>query len=343
MRAGTLAARVLDTEADLRTTTRRFEAALKGSQVTVAEQDASLRYTWVYNPALGLSVGGTVGRTDAEVLEPESAEALRALTRGVLETGAPDRKELRLATADASGWFDIGVDPIRLEDDTAGVILTATDITALKRNEQHLRVVMRELNHRAKNLLTIVMSLARQTARGAEAPAVFLDRLQERLSSLAGAHDVLARENWKGADLPAIVAGQLKHQIQAYGDRITVTGPPCMLAADAAPYMAMALHELGSNAVKYGALSGPDGGVDVRWRLEGPDGGRTLRFTWTERGGPRVIAPETPGFGSTILTSLTPRAMGGSASLVFDAEGLAWALTAPLSDGTPSDQAAARA
>ena len=79
--------------------------------------------------------------------------------------------------------------------------------------------------------------------------------------------------------------------------------------------------------------------MDVRWRLEGPDGGRTLRFTWTERGGPRVIAPETPGFGSTILTSLTPRAMGGSASLVFDAEGLAWALNAPLSDGTPSDQA----
>lgn len=325
-----LAERVFDTETDLRATTRRFEAALRGSQVTVAEQDADQRFTWIYNPPLGLDPSGMIGRTDATLFEPAGAVDLQTLTSRVLQSGEGARAEIRLAIADRAGWFDMSVDPILLEDDRPGVIVTAADITALKRHEAHLRVVMRELNHRSKNLLTIVMSLARQTARGVDVPAAFLERLQERLSSLAGAHDVLAQENWQGADLAAIVEGQLSHQIEAYGGRVTVDGRSCILPADAASYMAMALHELGSNAVKYGALSGDAGAVTITWRDEGPIGARTLKFEWVERNGPAVSTPARPGFGSTILTSLTPRALGGTATLDFAPGGLRWTLTAPM-------------
>ena len=222
----------------------------------MAEQDADQRFTWVYNPALGLKPAAVIGQTDATLFESPGAEESQALTRRVLQTGEAARAEIRLATTNRAGWFDMSVDPIRLGDGGGGVIVTATDITGLKRHEAHLRVVMRELNHRSKNLLTIVMSLARQTARGVNVPPAFLERLQERLSSLAGAHDVLAQENWQGADRTAIVTGQLKHQTEAYAGRVTVSGGPCILPADAASYHG---HGAARTGIKRGEV----------WRLVG--------------------------------------------------------------------------
>jgi two-component sensor histidine kinase len=139
-----------------------------------------------------------------------------------------------------------------LRDGRAGLVATATDVTALKRQEQHLKVVMRELNHRSKNLLTIVLSIARQSARGFDLPREFMSRLQDRLMSLASAHDALANRDWRGAELRDVIEGQLKHQLQTYGPRIRIDGAECMLPPEAAHYVGMALHELGSNAVKYG-------------------------------------------------------------------------------------------
>lgn len=331
-----LADRVEETEGDLRETNRRFQAALRDSPVTVFEQDAELRYTWVYNPPLGLDPSALIGHTELDFFDPESAQAVQTLKLEALEARQPRRQDLRIAAGERSGWFDLRIEPIELRNGQPGLVATSTDVTDMKRHEEHLKLVMRELNHRSKNLLTIVLSIARRTARGFDLPDDFLKRLEERLTSLASAHDVLAMQNWRGADLLAVIRGQLKVQLQTFSDRITLDGPPCMLPAEAAHYVGMALHELGSNAVKHGVLAGDQGTVAIRWSLSGA---RDLHLEWCEEGGPKVQAPSRQGFGSTILQTLAPRAIGGEAELVFEEAGLRWTLRAslPLDAGGDSE------
>ena len=333
-----LAEQVSRTAGDLATTNRRFEAALGGSQVSVAEQDEALTFTWSYNPGLGVERSRVVGRTETDFLTPESAAQIQAVKRGVLDSGEPRRAELLAEVGERAGWFDMRIEPIVLEDGRPGIITTSTDITPLKRQQEHLRVIMRELNHRSKNLLTIVVSIARQTGKAFDLPEAFTTRLQERLASLASAHDVLARDQWRGADLRAVIEGQLEYQIDAFAGRISVDGPPCQLPAEAAHYVGMAVHELGSNAVKYGALSGEAGTVTVVWTV---DAARTLTLTWREDGGPSLVAaaatsPASGGFGSTILRTLTPRAVNGTAVLDLAQTGVVWTLQAPLPEPTPA-------
>jgi two-component sensor histidine kinase len=246
-----------------------------------------------------------------------------------LATGASRRAEVPIEVAGGAGWFDLRIEPITLRDGRPGLIATSTNITAMKQHENHLRVVMRELNHRSKNLLTIVLSLMRQTARGFELPAAFTVRLEERLGALANAHDVLATQEWRGADMSAVLQGQLAHQLGAYPGRIHIDGPPLSLPPASAHYVGMALHELGSNAVKYGALAGPQGEVWVRWRL-GEGDANQLELEWRENFARPMPAPNRLGFGSTILQSLTPRALGGVAELTFGEQGLVWTLNAPI-------------
>jgi two-component sensor histidine kinase len=218
-------------------------------------------------------------------------------------------------------------------DGERGLIATAADITAFKRQQDHQQLLMRELNHRSKNLLTIVLSIVRQTGRVYPDPRAFMDRVQERLGSLARAHDVLAQQNWGGADLRAIVESQLLHQLQTYGERLSIKGEPCTLPPQAAHYVAMAIHELGSNAVKYGALAGEAGAVVVDWTLS-PEGETTrLSLTWTETGAGGAATPTRQGFGSRILKTLAPGALDGEAMLEFGAAGFRWALTGRLQAG----------
>ncbi len=324
-----LAERVAQTESDLLETNRRFEAALNGSPVTIFEQDADLIYTWAYNPALGVRLADLIGRSEIEVMTQATAEAVRAVKREALAAGAPRRAEVPIEVAGRAGWFDLRIEPITLRDGRPGLIATSTDITEIKQQETHLRVVMRELNHRSKNLLTIVLSLMRQTARGFELPEAFTVRMEERLGALANAHDVLATQAWRGADMSAVLQGQLAHQLAAYPGRIHIEGPPLSLPPEWAQYVGMALHELGSNAVKYGALAGPMGQVWVHWRLS-DDETPALELEWSEDFARRIQAPDRLGFGSTILQNLTPRALGGIARLAFTEAGLVWTLTAPL-------------
>jgi two-component sensor histidine kinase len=323
-----LADRVAQTESDLLETNRRFEAALRGSPITVFEQDADLIYTWAYNPPLGVALDDIIGRAEGDVMTPATAQAVRAVKLEALAAGAPRRAEVPIEVAGRAGWFDLRIEPIVLRDGRAGLIATSTDITAIKQQENHLRIVMRELNHRSKNLLTIVLSLMRQTARGFELPAAFTIRMEERLGALANAHDVLANQKWLGADISAVLQGQLAHQLAAYPGRIHIDGPPFSLPPESAHYVGMALHELGSNAVKYGALAGAEGQVWVHWRFD-EGAAPYLELEWREDFERFVPPPSRLGFGSTILQTLTPRALGGVAELRFQDHGLVWTLRAP--------------
>ncbi|MBV9509715.1 MAG: PAS domain-containing protein [Caulobacteraceae bacterium] len=325
-----LALRVDRTEYELHISNRRFEAALRHSPVTVFEQDGELNYTWVYNPPLGLKPDDLVGKSEIDIFPREVAEEVQAMKRAVLDSGEGGGGEFRIETRGGSGWFDIRVEPIDLADGRGGLIATSTDVTARRDHEAHLQMLMREMNHRSKNVLAMVIAIARQTARSFAMPEGFEDRLSERLAALASAHDVLARQEWRGADLGAVLEGQLRHHLDAYGARIRVEGGACALPPEAAHYVGLALHELGSNAVKHGALAGGEGKVTIAWRVEPGEAGPELDLSWRETGAGPATEPDRSGFGSTILRLLVAQALAGRSEMVFGEDGFAWRLRAPL-------------
>jgi two-component sensor histidine kinase len=187
--------------------------------------------------------------------------------------------------------------------------------------EAHVRLIMRELSHRSKNLLAIVLAIARQTSRHTTSFSDFESRFNSRIQALADAHDLLVEQQWSGALIDDLVRAQLA----AFGmEKVTCHGQRILLKAEAVQNVALALHELATNASKYGALSVPAGKVNIDWvREAGEAGGRDLRLTWRESGGPPVVTPEKKGFGCFVLERVTVNALG-EGKLEFNPEGLAW-------------------
>ena len=211
----------------------------------------------------------------------------------------------------------------------------AIDIDDRKRAEERRTTLIHELNHRVKNTLAAVQSIARQTLRRGRPVEQAEEMFTARLLALSAAHDVLTRENWEGAGLREIVAGALR-PFEAQGERrITAGGPEVRLGSRAALALAMALHELATNAAKYGALSGDAGEVRLVWQLrEAGDDGVQLDLEWRERGGPPVRPPASTGFGSRLLTQGLAADLAGPAQLDFAPEGLVCRITAPI-EATP--------
>ena len=326
-----LARQLSDRDEDLRIANHRFESALTNSPITVFEQDDQLRYTWTYNLPRVLEAVSIVGGTEADFMDPASASAVQAVKRAALTTGERQRAELQIEINGQSSWFDLQVQPMVLRDGRPGLVASSIDISLLKQHQGHMQLVMRELNHRSKNLLTIVQSIARQSAVGLDVPKAFLNRLGDRLLALASSHDVLVEQNWLGADLRSVIVGQLHPHLQADAPRVRLDGEPFELSPNIAHYVGMAMHELGANAAKYGALSNETGSVDISWSVR-PDeeGVSRLHIVWREMGGPAPTETGRMGFGRIILETLTPRALRGEARLEFHPEGVTWTLTAPL-------------
>jgi two-component sensor histidine kinase len=187
--------------------------------------------------------------------------------------------------------------------------------------ETHVRLIMRELSHRSKNLLAIVLAIARQTSRHTASFQDFETRFNSRIQALADAHDLLVEQQWSGVYLADLIAGQLA----AFGmDKVKARGERVMLRTEAVQNVALALHELATNASKYGALSAPGGTVEIEWTWQpGADGVKNLRLTWRERGGPPVTPPSHKGFGCFVLERVTVNALG-EGSLEFNPDGLVW-------------------
>lgn len=326
-----LARQLSDRDEDLRIANHRFESALTNSPITVFEQDDQFRYTWTYNLPPVLEAISIVGRTEADFMAPESAAMVQEVKRAALATGERQRAEVQIEIKGQSAWFDLQVQPMVLRDGRPGLVASSIDISMLKQHHAHMQLVMRELNHRSKNLLTIVQSIARQSAVGLDVPKAFLNRLGDRLQALASSHDVLVQQNWLGADLRSVIVGQLHPHLQADAPRVRLDGAPFELSPNIAHYVGMAMHELGANAAKYGALSNETGSVEIVWSVdEGREGERRLNIVWRETGGPAPVETERMGFGRIILETLTPRALRGEAVLAFLPEGVVWTLTAPL-------------
>ena len=198
---------------------------------------------------------------------------------------------------------------------------------AHKQAEEQIRLLMNEVNHRSKNILSVVMAIAQQTV--ASNSDEFLLRFSNRVRALAVNHDLLVENQWKCVDVSDLVCGQLAHFAELIGRRISVDGPPLRLMAMAAQSIGMVMHELSTNAVKHGALSTTEGRVEIAWRIDEGDTADGFTMSWIEKGGPPVAPPGHRGFGTTVITKMTEMSLGGKVDLHYAPGGLVWRLNCP--------------
>jgi two-component sensor histidine kinase/CheY-like chemotaxis protein len=213
-----------------------------------------------------------------------------------------------------------------------GAVNMLVEITERKQAEERQQLLLRELDHRVKNTLATVQALASQTLRGSNSAAEFVTSFSSRVQALARAHALLTRSTWPGAGVMELVRDQLLLG-SPDDDRISCSGPALMLAPQPALHLALALHELGTNARKHGALSAPGGRLAVSWKVRSR-GGRKLLLHWSETGGPPVSAPTRRGFG-TSLVEHSMQAHGGEGSIYYAAEGVVCEIGLPLPDLEP--------
>lgn len=307
---------------ELATALQRYELALRGSKVAIFTQDSEQRYTSISKPLFGLPLERALGATDSDLLGEKGCTEIVRLKRVALERHETAKGEIEVEEAEGTHWYDLHVEPLRdIGGQTVGLTGAIVDITERKEHERHLRLLMRELTHRSKNLLAVIQAMARQTARHAGSIDEFVEQFSARLQALARSHDLLVQESWHGASLTDMVRSQLGHHIDRENAQVRLRGPDVMLKPEAAQNIGLALHELSTNAAKYGALSVPGGRVDIVWsRPDAETGG--IELSWTERGGPPVQPPEGRGFGSLVIERNLSRALDGEVTLTFAPEGL---------------------
>lgn len=214
------------------------------------------------------------------------------------------------------------------EGEFVGAVNMLVDITDRKEAEARQKGLIDELNHRVKNTLATVQSLALQTARHAENMEDFATTFEGRLVALAKAHDLLTKRHWTGAGLQSLLQDIVAPFDDDHG-RTRIEGPPIDLNPRAALSVTMALNELATNAAKYGALSRPEGSLSIRWQV-GADAGRQLVIDWTEQGGPEVSAPSRQGFGTRLLQRCIERDLDGEIELRYDVQGVRCRMAMPL-------------
>jgi two-component sensor histidine kinase len=311
----------------------RCEAALAGSRITVAASDREGRYTWIFNPPTELAAD-ILGKTDRDLMPTDAAAALAAARERALASGEPRELVLELTSERGPRWFDARVMAHRQQGRTVGTVVSLIDVTDRKVQEEHLRIVLRELAHRSKNLLAVIQGIARQTAKGASSIQEFVSRFNGRIFSLSRAHDVLTDADWRGARIFDLVRSQIALYAESRLTSVTVEGENGFLRPNAAQYVGLALHELTTNAVKYGALSREGGTIHVSFEtsaLSAP----AYRFSWRERSSAEMREPKVRSFGLLMLTEVVPTSVSGAAELTFEPDGLSYKLDIPKAQLVP--------
>jgi two-component sensor histidine kinase/CheY-like chemotaxis protein len=197
---------------------------------------------------------------------------------------------------------------------------------AHKKAEEQVRFLMNEVNHRSKNMLSVVMAIAQQTA--ASNPKEFVTVFSSRLHALAVNHDLLIKNQWRSIEISDLIRGQLAHFGDLVGTRVSLEGPSLRLSSAAAQSIGMVMHELSTNAAKHGALLEDAGWIGIDWRVQ--DEGTGFSISWIENGGPPVMPPTHRGFGTTVVTKMIERGLNGTTRLDYAPSGLAWRLDCPM-------------
>ena len=282
----------------------------------------------------GYSAAEMIGNPKTIVV-PEDRRHELAKHISVISTGQSMRAETVRLNRDGV-HMDVSLDMAPIRGATGTIVAMSSiihDITSRKAADKHQRFLMRELTHRSKNLLAIVQSMARQTARSATSMADFEKRYMHRLHGLAASHDLLVNQNWVGAPLDELILRQVDAFAETNRINVAISGPAVMISAKAAQTIGLALHELATNSMKYGALSTPKGKVSIEWvYLLTEDKPEHLELTWQEHDGPAVTPPPRKGFGHFVIDRMATQSLNAKVKIDFRPEGLIWVLTVPVAE-----------
>jgi PAS domain S-box-containing protein len=319
--------RVAERTKELAEAKQRFEIALRGSPIMVFTQDRDMRFTWVHNPPAGINPAFLIGKTDSEILPPEAAEPFMTAKQRAMETGESQTIETNFELFGRDRSYYLLTEALHDSDGkVVGTTSVAVEITERKEAENQLRLLLRELTHRSKNLLAVIQAIARQTASRTKTIDDFLDRFGARLVAIGCSQDLLVADNWHGASLRTLVEQQLNMHADRLGGQIDIHGEDVMLKPEAVQNLGLALHELATNAQKYGALSNDRGRVHIHWQFCDT---AKLKLTWEEQGGPPVSTPERSGFGRAMIESVVGKALEGDVKLSFPAKGVRCVIVIP--------------
>jgi two-component system, chemotaxis family, CheB/CheR fusion protein len=251
---------------------------------------------------------------------------LAADVRQVLATGGTI--EHKIEHEEGHGHYLVRLVPYRDSDQRAdGVVVTFIDVTGLAQAEAHQRTLIAELNHRVKNMLTVAISIAEQTSKSTTTVDGFKAAYVERLRAMSRSYELLSRENWTDAAMHELIVQELGPFGEA---RFSVAGPQVRLKPPQAMSVGMILHELATNASKYGALSQPKGHVEIEWSVNGAPGDQRLELAWNEMDGPEVVTPGRLGFGMKLIELEVSFNLGGTSSAAFEKNGLRLVMEFPL-------------
>ena len=271
------------------------------------------------------------GRPLTDIVSRVDYDTLRDDVHNVISTLEP--LERRVSRQDGTAHYLLRILPYRAPDSTIdGSLITFVDVTGIVQAEEHQRLLVDELNHRVKNMLTVVISLATQTLRRSGTLEEFSGVFLGRVHALTAAYALLSRESWSSVLLEEIIAEELRPYMAGDRTNVRIKGPPVPLEPRGALALGMAIHELATNAVKYGALSVPDGNVAVTWNIERTDTGQHLVLEWVEQDGPAVTQPTSRGFGSALIERALNHDMSAQAKIEFLPNGVRAHVRAPIRD-----------
>ena len=319
-------------EAALRAAHDTFRHLVDRSPFGIYAIDADFRLVQISDAAQKVfeTVPPAIGRDLAEILhilwpEPFASHAIGRF-RHTLATGEPYGEEMSDIRADLAVGesYDWKLERIMMPDGRFGVVCNFYDLSERKRHEDHAQLLMAEVNHRAKNLLSVVQAVAQQTANSGD-PLTFAARLSNRIAGLAANQDLLVKNLWHGVEINELITSQLAHFKDLISTRIHLNGPELMVTAAASQAIGMAVHELATNAAKYGSLSDANGQVHVEWQLTTSPEPQFL-MSWRESDGPAVKPPTQKGFGQTVIKRLVESSVEGSVKVDYAEDGFSWHL-----------------
>lgn len=327
-----------------------FFDALPGAAYAKDTEGRILLGNLGFAAAVGHPPEDFLGKTDLEFFrDPAQAKAIRAHDVAVLAAGVSQTHEedLLLPDGSMSHWLSIKTPFRDGEGEAKGIVGISLDVTERRRAEQRSRLLANEVDHRANNLLGVVQSIVRLTR--VEDVAAFKAVLIGRIRALARAHGLLAAGNWDGVDLATLLAEELASLAKDGGRQVAIEGPALLLSPGASQALAMVVHELGSNAARFGALSADGGHLAVSWQLAGTGGaaedGSTagparLELVWAETGGPAVSAPDRAGFGFTTIRGAIEHQLAGTIGFDWHSDGMTCRISVPAAGNIVRDGAA---
>lgn len=308
--------------------------AIHGADIFVLYQTPDMVYRWAENLPEIIAEKWFAGCRDSDFLSEKLSKNMIDIKLQVLETGKMHTLEARFENSNNRiFWFKFSIDCHRDErGEIVGLLTTGVNITELRRREQVLKALLREVSHRSKNLLAIIQSVAGQTARYTDSLQTFLKKFQGRIQSLSHSQDLVTDSDWRGAHFRELFLSQTSNYLEKEHRRFTIDGDDPYLFPGAALHIGLAFHELIINSLSYGALSKPDGLIHVTSRIEKDEGKPSqLCISWYEVFSPghTLDNDRRACFGSAVLEKIVPVSVNGTASLEFTNDGVVYHLTLP--------------